>query len=112
MKNGFMYGRQVDIPMATFYTIHCYDQNYALGDDVLDEEDSYNLYSTFEKAVNAIEIHIRKHIDRYNENREPTEEEEVFTKPNATMKEGKKYCHYYETYDNFLFVICRMTVID
>ena len=96
--------------MATFYTIHCYDQNYSLGDDVLEE--SYNLYSTFEKAVNAIEIHIHKHIENYNSHKEPDEKEEVFEKTNVTIKDHKNYCHYYETCDNFLFVIRRMTVVE
>ena len=95
--------------MAQFYSIHCYDQNTGTGEDLID---SYNLYTTFEKAAEALEGYIRLYIERYNDNRRPDEKEEVFEKPKVTMKENDKYCHYYECYSYYLFTICRMTVVE
>lgn len=95
--------------MADFYTIHCYDQNTGSGEDLID---SYKLYTTFEKAAEALEGYIRLYIERYNENRSEHDKEEIFEKPKVTMRDNAEYCHYYECYSNYLFTICRMTVVE
>lgn len=93
--------------MTTFYTIHCYDQDRSSGEDLIE---NYKLYTTFEKAEVALQWYIRTFIDEYNTKISPMEEKEVFEIPNITMRDDEKYCHYYETYDNYLFTICKMTV--
>ena len=97
--------------MATYYTIHCYDQestHHAHADLI----DNSTLYSTFEKARCAIEEEILLFIEEYNAKRDPTiDKEEVFVKPNiSSLRSYEKYCHYYEMQNGYLFTICRMTV--
>ena len=97
--------------MATYYTIHCYDQESRYHSDV-DLIDNCTLYSTFENARRAIEEEILLFIEEYNDKRDPnTDKEEVFVKPNITsLRSYEKYCHYYEMQNGYLFTICRMTV--
>lgn len=90
--------------MATFYMIHCYDQNTAHGDDLIN---NYKLYTTFEKAADALDRYIQQQIDDYDE------ASEVFEKPKVTsMNENRKYCHYYETMSGHLFTITRVIVAE
>lgn len=86
--------------MASYYMIHCYDQNTCDGDDLIN---NYKLYTTIEKAA--------AHLDKYIQDR--IEASEVFEKPAVTsMDENRKYCHYYETMSGHLFTITRVVVAE
>lgn len=97
--------------MATYYTIHCYDQESTRHADA-DLIDNCTLYSTFEKARRAIEEEILLFIEEYNAKRDATtDKEEVFEKPNiSSLRSYEKYCHYYEMQNGYIFTIRRMTV--
>lgn len=95
--------------MATFYSIHQYDQESRTVSDLIN---NCNLYTTFEKAAQALDVFIRQHIEVYNVNKSPSEDEEVFTKPTFTMRDNELYCHYYESYLNHLFVIYKRVVVE
>lgn len=91
--------------MATFYSIHAYDQD--TGEDRIN---SGKLYTSFEKACEEIEKRIQAHIDYFNSE----EEEEVFRAPNREEMKRKmtKYVHYYETGTLWLWVISKWEVVD
>ena len=90
--------------MATYYMIHCYDQNSKDGFDLIK---NYKLYTTFEKAASAADKYIQERIDDYDE------ESEVFEKPAVTsMDENRKFYHYYETMSGHLFTITRVIVAE
>ena len=101
-------GRIQDIPpvdkMATFYSIHAYDQESRYHA----EEDRINngkLYATFEKACEEIETKILDHIKEYDR---------VFEPPNREDKEKyirkRPYVHYYECESGWLWVIKKWEV--
>jgi len=93
--------------MATFYSIHAYDQEskYYHGEDRINDG---KLYETFEKACDVIERKIQAHIEYFNS----SEEEEVFRAPNREEMKRKmtKYVHYYETSTLWLWVISKWEV--
>jgi hypothetical protein len=95
--------------MATFYSIHAYDQEskYFRGEDRINDG---KLYTTFEKACDMIERKIQSHIEFFNSG----EENQVFQPPNREeMKKrmgGFKYVHYYETMAGWLWVIQKWDV--
>lgn len=97
--------------MATFYSIHAYDQEskYYAGEDRVNDG---ILYTTFEKACDVIERKIQAHIEYFNSE----EEVEVFRPPNREEmrhKMGKgKYVHYYETSVLWLWVISKWEVVE
>lgn len=90
--------------MATFYSIHAYDQ---------DEEDRIKdgkLYTTFEKACDVIERKIQAHIEYFN----GSEQEQVFEPPNREEMKRKmgKYVHYYKTMAGWSWVISKWDVVE
>jgi hypothetical protein len=89
--------------------IHSYDQNIASGEDLID---NFILYTTFEKAAEALEVYIREDIALYNEMRSPHDKEEIFEKPSVTIRSDSDYCHYYETFNNNLYTITKLTVAE
>lgn len=99
--------------MATFYKIEAYDQDGRDSEDVLN---SYNLYTTFEKACDAIDIEIQTLVNTYNlyvTEYEPI----VYTPPNreSINKNWNRYLHYYElAFPDacYLFVINKLTVVE
>lgn len=86
--------------MATFYSIHAYDQNTCDGDDLLNTK---VLYSTFEKACDAIEKEIQLRTEKF----EPPNFMDLMRQINMG-----RYVHYYETEDGTLFVINKWNVAD
>jgi hypothetical protein len=96
--------------MATFYSIHAYDQEskYSHGEDRINDG---KLYATFEKACDVIDRKIQAHIEHFNSE----EEEEVFRAPNREEMERKiskgKFVHYYETSVLWLWVISKWEVV-
>lgn len=96
--------------MATYYTIHCYDQN--TGDE-RDQMDSYNLYTTFEKAADALDDEIKKHIEKYNVGYDDSFRfEPQDRKKGEEHLKTRNYYHYYELDFRLLFVISKMTVVE
>lgn len=96
--------------MAThYYMIHSYDQNTGSGEDLIDNS---KLYTTFEKAAQALEVYILADIAMYNQIRSPHDEEEVFKKPSVTIKSHSNYCHYYQTFNNNLYTITCVEVVE
>jgi hypothetical protein len=99
--------------MATFYSIHVYDQESTrhIGEDRINDG---KLYTTFEKACDAIEKAIGDYIEYWNNHESDTPEE--FTPPNREKMEkafvGFKYVHYYECNSGWLWVIRKMTVVE
>ena len=97
--------------MATFYSIHAYDQEskYFSGEDRINDG---KLYTTFEKACDMIERKIQSHIEFFNSG----EENQVFQPPNREeMRKrmgGFKYVHYYETMAGWLWVISKWEVVE
>lgn len=97
--------------MATFYSIHAYDQEsrYHAGEDRINDG---KLYTTFEKACEEIEKRIQAHIEYFNSE----EENEVFYPPNREDKEKyiskRPYVHYYESIAGWLWVIKKWEVVD
>lgn len=93
--------------MATFYSIHAYDQEsrYYAGEDRINNG---KLYTTFEKACEEIEKNIQAHIEYFNS----SEQEQVFEPPNREEMKTKmgKYVHYYETMTGWLWVISKWEV--
>lgn len=94
--------------MATYYTIHCfkaYTEEEVLG--------SYDLYPTFEMACDAIEEHIRRHIESWND-RHPDEQDEGDMPDRKEMFASfvGNYLHYYEAQSERLFVICKRKVVE
>lgn len=93
--------------MATFYSIHAYDQEskYYAGEDRINDG---KLYTTFERACEVIERKIQAHIEYFNS----SEEEQVFQPPNREEMKRKmgKYVHYYETLTGWLWVISKWEV--
>jgi len=93
--------------MATFYSIHAYDQEsrHHAGEDRINNG---KLYTTFEKACEEIEKEIQAHIKYFN----TEEEKEVFRAPNREEMKKKmgKYVHYYETSVLWLWVISKWEV--
>lgn len=95
--------------MATFYSIHAYDQEskYYHGEDRIH---CGKLYITFEKACEVIERKIQAHIEYFNSE----EEVEVFRPPNRDEMKRKMdmsaHVHYYETYLLWLWVISKWEV--
>jgi hypothetical protein len=82
--------------MATFYTIHAYDQESGRGDDLIEYQ---YLYTTFDKACDAIEEEIH---------------DENFRRPDRTKMweylETHNYIHYYEDQHGVLFVVAKIGV--
>lgn len=96
--------------MAThYYMIHAYDQNTGSGEDLIDNS---KLYTTFKKAAEALEVYIQADIDMYNKIRGPDEEEEVFKKPDVMMVAFSDYYNYYETFNNNMYTITKVTVAE
>ena len=95
--------------MATFYSIHAYDQEsrYNAGEDRINNG---KLYTTFDKACEEIEKRIQAHIKYFNSE----EYNEVFRGPNREEMERKlgKHIdvHYYETDTLWLWVISKWDV--
>ena len=74
--------------------------------------ESHALYTTFEKACDAIEKEIHAYIDNYNCRRddpivfEPPKREDMFD-----HIRNRHYVHYYELHElGYLFVIVKMIV--
>lgn len=84
--------------MATFYTIHAYDQESGRGDDLIEYQ---YLYTTFDKACDAIECEIH---DKNFERPDRTEMSQYL--------KTRNYVHYYEDEHGVLFVIGKITVKD
>ena len=102
--------------MATFYTIHATSQEW-------EEEmtDTYDLYTTFEKACDAMDKLVQEYVDNYNnEVRRAYDEEIVFEKPDrAALAEHLKTwrsVRYYRletpSEPDVLFIIRRLTVVS
>lgn len=97
--------------MASFYTVHATTVEY-------DEEmnDSYDLYTTFEKACDAMEDIIRDYVD--NDMKGEYDEEIVFERPDrASLEEHLKVFRSVRYFrlpgePDVLFIIRRMTVKD
>ncbi len=73
--------------------------------------DSYELYPTFELACDAIEVHIRRHIEEWNA--EYPDEEDEFVPPDRKEIYNSfagNYLHYYEAYSELLYMIAKMKV--
>jgi DNA primase large subunit len=96
--------------MADYYTIHFYDQES--GEDRLE---NYALYPTFEKAAKALDEVIKREIERYNARYDeklefhPVSAEEL--KECKEHLKNRRYLHYYEEENGYLFVICKITVV-
>ena len=106
--------RGIDTPptdkMATFYAIHCYDQNTCDGDDQMN---NYRLYTTFEKAADALDVEIKEHIEIYNAGDDgPLKFEPQDRKRGEEHLKTRNYYHYYELDFGLLFVISKMTVVE
>lgn len=86
--------------MATYYTIHCYDQEskYHVDEDLIN---NHILYNTFERACEAIEERIRYYDSDFQS---PNREDK------AKYISKSPYVHYYEANAGVLFVISKMTV--
>lgn len=97
--------------MATFYAIHAYDQESKYHSDE-DKIDNQKLYTTFEKACDAIEKKIGDYIEYWNNHESDTPEE--FEPPNREDKAKyiakRPYVHYHECNSGWLWVISKMTV--
>lgn len=96
--------------MATYYSIHAYDQEskYNSGEDRVDDG---KLYTTFEQACDAIEEKIQSHIEYFKSYE--GEEEEVFQPPNREEMKQKmdKYVHYYKSQVDWMWVISKWEVV-
>ena len=98
--------------MATFYKIEAYNQGDRDSEDVLN---SYELYTTFERACAALDVEIRSLVDTYN--RHVTEYEEiVYTPPTLqTMKTEWRCIEYYElAFPDacYVFLVKKLTVVE
>ncbi len=96
--------------MATFYSIHAYDQESTRhrGDDRINDG---KLYTTFEKACDAIEKAIEDYIEHWNNHESDTPEE--FEPPNREeMETTRRYVHYYECNSGWLWVIRKWKVVE
>lgn len=93
--------------MATYYTIHCYKPYTA--EDIMD---SYDLYPTFDMACDAIDEHIRRHIEFWNDCH-PDEQDEGDMPDRKEMFASfvGNYLHYYEAQSERLFVICKRKIV-
>lgn len=94
--------------MATYYTIHCYKPYTA--EDIMD---SYDLYPTFDMACDAIDEHIRRHIEFWNDCH-PDEQDEGVMPDRKEMFASfvGNYLHYYEAQSERLFVICKRKIVE
>ncbi len=98
--------------MATFYKIEAYHQGDRDSDDVLN---SYNLYTTLDKACDALDVEIRTLVDTHN--RYVTEYDEIVYTP-PTREHMKTDLHCIQYYDLALsdacytFVIKKLTVVE
>ncbi len=93
--------------MTFFYKIEAYHQGDRDSDDVLN---SYDLYTTFEKACDAIDTEIRTLVNSYNQHYDPI----VYTPPTReTMKTDWRCIEYYElAFPDacYVFLIKKLTV--
>jgi ribosome-associated translation inhibitor RaiA len=101
--------------MADYYTIHFYAQFYEQGSGE-DRLKNYALYPTFEKAAKALDEVIKREIERYNARYDEKLEFEQLTTEELREDEehmkNRRYLHYYEAENGYLFVICKMTVVE
>lgn len=75
--------------------------------------DSYDLYPTFDMACDAIDEHIRRHIEFWNDNH-PDEQDEGDMPDRKEMFASfvGNYLHYYEAQSERLFVICKRKIVE
>lgn len=96
--------------MATFYKIEAYNQGDRDSEDVLN---SYDLYTTFEKACDAMDVEIRTFVNTYNQY-ETQYDPIVYTPPTReTMKTDWRCIEYYElAFPDacYVFLIKKLTV--
>ena len=101
--------------MADYYTIHFYAQFYEQGSGE-DRLKNYALYPTFEMAAKALDEVIKREIERYNARYDeklefhPVSAEEL--ENGEEHLKNRRYLHYYEEDNGYLFVICKRTVVE
>lgn len=100
--------------MADYYTIHFYSQESRFpGEGLLND---YSLYPTFEMAAKALDEVIKREIERYNARYD--EKLEFYPVSAEELENGeehlknRRYLHYYEEDNGYMFVICRRTVVE
>lgn len=101
--------------MADYYTIHFYAQFYERGSGE-DRLKNYALYPTFYMAAKALDEVIKREIERYNARYDeklefhPVSAEEL--RECEEHLKNRRYLHYYEEDNGYLFVICKRTVVE
>ena len=99
--------------MTVLYSIHAYDTNYMChqGDDKIN---TGILYTTFEKACDAIEKKIDFYIEYWNNHESSSPEE--FEPPNREeMKKKMEVCielKYYKCHSAWIWVIRKWEVCE